>query len=195
MALLEILKFPDPRLRKKAVPVKGVTPELKTLVSDMLETMYASRGIGLAAPQIGESIQLVVIDVRPQGEGGRYKIEDLTEKEQAVEYPLVLFNPKIVYSSGRTSFDEGCLSVPGYFETVKRAAEVKVEALDVNGKPITVETDGLLAVCIQHELDHLMGKLFIDRLSPIKSTRIKSRIKKHGYDKNEAEESAEDVAL
>jgi len=188
MAKLEILKFPDPRLRKKGVEVKEVTPELQQLAKDMLETMYDSRGIGLAAAQVNVQVRLIVLDTRPK-ENGRYKPEEQTELEKAIEQPLVLFNPVVTKKVGKTTYEEGCLSVPTYFETVERADVITVEALDVNGKKITFEADGLLAICIQHEIDHLDGKLFIDRLSPIKSIRIKSKIKKFGYpDPSEKEE-------
>src|ERR1044072_953601 len=178
--ILEILKYPDPRLRKKCPEVKAVTPELSQFAKDMLETMYSFKGIGLAAAQVDKQIRLLVCDTRPR-ENGRYKLEDMTELEQAVPQPLVLFNPKIVGKVGKTTYDEGCLSVPTYYETVQRFEKIEVTALDIDGKPIKFETDGLLAICIQHEIDHLDGKLFIDRLSPIKSARIKSKIKKFGY--------------
>lgn len=180
MAHLEILKFPDPRLRKKAAAVKEITAELKTLAQDMLETMYFSKGIGLAATQVAHQVRLLVIDARPR-ENGRYKMEEMTELEQAVVQPLILFNPKIQKKEGKTTYDEGCLSVPTYFETVERFNWIEVTGLTLDAQPMTLQTDGLLAICIQHEIDHLDGKLFIDRLSPIKSMRIKSRIKKHGY--------------
>lgn len=180
MAILEVLKFPDPRLRKKGVAVKSVTPELKKFAEDMLETMYSFKGIGLAAIQVDKQIRLLVTDTRPREEG-RYKPEEMTEMEQQIPQPLVLFNPEIVSKKGKTTYDEGCLSVPTYYETVERFDVIEVKALDINGKEIHFTTDGLLAICIQHEIDHLDGKLFIDRLSPIKSARIKSKIKKFGY--------------
>lgn len=180
MAILEILKFPDPRLRKKGVAVKEVTPELKTLAQDMLETMYSFKGIGLAAAQVDRQVRLIVLDTRPREEG-RYKIEDMTELEQKVPQPLIIFNPEIVKKNGKTTYDEGCLSVPTYFETVERYNHIEVKGLDIDGKPFSFETDGLLAIAIQHEIDHLDGKLFIDRLSPIKSVRLKNKIKKLGY--------------
>jgi len=195
MAILEILKFPDPRLRNKGQSVDQVTPELKQLAEDMLETMYSFKGIGLAALQVDRPVRLLVTDTRPR-ENGRYKLEDLTELEQAVPQPLVLFNPEIVKKEGKTTYDEGCLSVPTYYETVERFDYIEVKALDIHGQPILVKTDGLLAICIQHEIDHLDGKLFIDRLSPIKSSRIKSKIKKYGYpdpSHPQSEEEAEDA--
>ncbi len=180
MAILEVLKFPDPRLRKKGVAVKSVTPELKKFAEDMLETMYSFKGIGLAAIQVDKQIRLLVTDTRPREEG-RYKPEEMTELEQSIPQPLVIFNPEIVSKKGKTTYDEGCLSVPTYYETVERFDIVEVKGLDIDGKPLHFTTDGLLAICIQHEIDHLDGKLFIDRLSPIKSARIKSKIKKFGY--------------
>lgn len=194
MAILEVLKFPDPRLRKKGVAVKSVTPELRQLAEDMLETMYSFKGIGLAAAQVNQQVRLLVTDTRPR-ENGRYKPDEMTELEKAVPQPLTLFNPVIVKKEGKTTYDEGCLSVPTYFETVERFNWIEVTALDIDGKEFTFQTDGLLAICIQHEIDHLDGKLFIDRLSPIKSMRLKSKIKKYGYpDPNQAEEDSEEDA-
>ena len=191
MSILEILKFPDPRLRKKCKPVDKVTPELSQFAKDMMETMYSFKGIGLAAAQVDRQIRLLVCDTRPR-ENGRYKLEDMTELEQKVSQPLVLFNAEIVSKKGKTTYDEGCLSVPTYYETVERFDEIEVKALDIDGKPVHFTTDGLLAICIQHEIDHLDGKLFIDRLSPIKSARIKSKIKKFGYpDPKDAETDEE----
>lgn len=180
MAVLEILKYPDPRLRKKCEPILAVTAEVQQLAKDMLETMYLSKGIGLAAAQVNQQVRLLVTDTRPK-ENGRYKPEEMTELEQAVEQPLVLINPEILWKEGKTTYEEGCLSVPTYYETVERFDVIEVRALDINGQTIQFKTDGLLAICIQHEIDHLDGKLFIDRLSPIKSVRIKSKIKKFGY--------------
>lgn len=182
--ILEVLRFPDPRLRKKAKPVDSVTPELKTLAENMLETMYEFRGIGLAATQVGQEIRLLVMDTRPK-ENGRYKTEDFTELELAVKQPVVIFNPEITVKKGETTFDEGCLSVPGYFETVSRYDYVEVQGLDENGESIIIKTDGLLSICLQHEMDHLEGKLFIDRLSIIRANRLKNKIKKNGYPKPE----------
>lgn len=191
--VLEILKFPHPTLRKKGVPVKEVTPELKALAENMIETMYAEHGIGLAAPQVGESIRLLVIDTRPTDDDGNVVLDRLSELERAVKQPIVLFNPEIAVARDKTSYEEGCLSVPGFYETVDRYQYVEVKGLDADGKELVIKTDGLLAICLQHEMDHLDGKLFIDRLSFVKSSRIKTRIQKHGYPTPEevAEERAE----
>lgn len=180
MAILEVLKFPDPRLRIKCTPVDGVTPELQQFAKDMLETMYSFKGIGLAAAQVNRQIRLLVMDTRPR-ENGRYAPEEQTELERAIQQPLILFNPEIVAKEGKTTYDEGCLSVPTYYETVERFNQVEIKALDIDGNEVRFTADGLLAICVQHEIDHLDGKLFIDRLSPIKSTRIKNKIKKFGY--------------
>lgn len=179
--ILEILKYPDARLRKKGIAVAGVTSELKTLAGNMLETMYAEHGIGLAAPQVGESVRLLVIDTRSRDDEGRPTEEGFTELERQVVQPIVIFNPEIVSARNKTAYDEGCLSVPGFFETVERHEYVEVKGLDIEGKDCMIKTDGLLAICLQHEMDHLEGKLFIDRLSFVKSNRIKNRIQKHGY--------------
>lgn len=191
--VLEILKYPDARLRKKGVAVSGVTPELKQLAENMIETMYAENGIGLAAPQVGESIRLLVIDTRPTDEEGNPTQEGMTELEKQVPQPIVIFNPEVVVANEKTTYDEGCLSVPGFYETVERAKYVEVKGLDIAGNEQWIKTDGLLAICLQHEMDHLEGKLFIDRLSFVKSSRIKKRIEKHGYPTSEevAEERAE----
>lgn len=185
MAILEILTYPNPKLRKKAQPVKEITDELKKLSQEMLDTMYDSQGIGLAATQVGKSVRLVVVDCRPRELGGRYKLNDLTELEQAVTYPVVLFNPKITTRKGETTYNEGCLSVPGFYDDVQRSQYIEIEGLNQDGAPLKIQTDGLLAICLQHELDHLEGKLFIDRLSAIRSHRIKAQIKKHGYPSKE----------
>lgn len=185
MAKLEILTYPNPLLREVSQPVKEFTPEvvakLKKLADDMLETMYDANGIGLAAPQVGELVRMLVIDCRSKGESGRYEIGDMTDLEQGVTQPLVLINPVIVKGEGKTTFDEGCLSVPSFFETVERFEKVEVQAFDVNGKEIRFTTDGLLAIVIQHEMDHLEGTLFIDHISFTKSNKIKNTIKKSGY--------------
>lgn len=191
MAVLEILKFPDPRLREKSTDVTVFDEKLKQTISDMLETMYDANGIGLAAPQVGLLKKILVIDTRPKDDKGRrYKYDEMSELEMKVEQPLVVINPKIMQGVGSTTYDEGCLSVPTFFETVKRSEKVKVQAVDINGKSFEFETDGLLAICIQHEMDHLEGTLFIDHLSFVKSSKIKNQIKKNGYpERKKVEES------
>lgn len=194
MALLTILRFPDARLREISVPVKSVTADLVKLSEDMLETMYNAKGIGLAAPQVDKRISLVVIDIRRVKDSEDDDIEidkdaELTDLEQKIMFPLVLFNPVIKKSEGSTTYEEGCLSVPGYNETVQRHKLIEVEALNVKNKKISFKVDGLVAICIQHELDHLEGKLFIDRISTLKSNMIKSKIKKHGYANKEKTEA------
>ncbi|WP_413577835.1 peptide deformylase [Bdellovibrio sp. HCB290] len=197
--IMKILTFPDPRLREVADPVKPSefgTPELKQLQEDMIETMYDAHGIGLAAPQVGELRRMIVIDTRPKDDKGRrYKDQEMTELEQQVEQPLVLINPEIVKGEGKTTFDEGCLSVPGYYETVERYDYIEMRAYDVNGKEFVVKADGLLAICMQHELDHLEGTLFIDHLSFVKSNKIKKQIQKHGYPTKEQLEKARSKEL
>jgi peptide deformylase len=178
---LEILKYPDTRLREISKPVDKVTAEYKKLAADMLETMYEAKGIGLAAPQVNKQIRLLVIDSRPRDTEGRYDIGEMTELEQRVQFPLILFNPVVKKGTGKTTYDEGCLSVPGYYETVERMDIIDVESLDENGHPLKFTVDGLLAICIQHEIDHLEGKLFIDRISFLRSNKIKNAIKKNGY--------------
>lgn len=162
MALLEILEFPDPRLRTLAKPVETVDDSIKQLVDDMFETMYAAPGVGLAASQINVHKRVVVIDVS----------EEQNE-------PLVFINPEIEELDDEPfKYDEGCLSIPGFYETVERAKNIRVTALDRNGDSFTLEPDGLLAVCIQHELDHLNGKLFVDYVSTLKRNRIKKKLEK-----------------
>ena len=161
MALLEILHFPDPRLRIKATPVSQVDDQVRQTVKDMLETMYAAPGIGLAATQVNIQQQIIVIDV--------------SEKK---DEPICLINPKITWESGEEEMQEGCLSVPGVYETVRRSESIQVSALDEKGSSREITADGLLAVCIQHEMDHLDGKLFVDYLSPLKRQRIKKKLQK-----------------
>lgn len=192
MAIREILKFPDPRLREVSTNVEVFNDELKTLVKDMLETMYDANGIGLAAPQVGVTQRVLVIDTRPKEEGtNRYTYEGMTELEKKVDQPLVLINPVVVSGEGKQTFDEGCLSVPSYYETVERYLKVVIRAQNVKGEFFEFETDGLLAVCVQHEMDHLEGKLFIDRISFVKSQKIKNQIKKNGYPKKKKSEDQE----
>ncbi|MES2767923.1 MAG: peptide deformylase [Bdellovibrionota bacterium] len=190
--ILEILTFPNPKLRELSKPVKEVTEELVLYSQSMLETMYDSRGVGLAAPQVGRLDRMIVIDTRPHDDEGKPTEEGMTELEKGVQYPLVLINPEIKVKEGKTVYGEGCLSVPGYVENVERANYVEVDYLNTKGEKIRIKSDGLLAICIQHEIDHLDGKLFIDRLSFLKSNRIKDRIKKFGYETKSNEEDGED---
>jgi len=159
MATLTILNYPDPRLHTVAKPVKDINADIRRLVDDMAETMYAAPGIGLAATQVNQHMQLIVIDA---------------SKEQ--NDLLVLINPKIVVKSGTQDYEEGCLSVPGVYEMVTRAEKITVEALDRSGKQFKLIAEGLLAVCIQHEMDHLLGKVFVEYLSPLKRNRIKNKM-------------------
>ena len=161
MAILDVLRFPDERLRTVAAPVETITPELQQIVDDMFETMYAEEGIGLAATQVDIHQRIIVIDVS----------EDREDQ-------LVLINPEILEQSGSTGIEEGCLSVPGSRALVPRAEQIKIRALDRNGKPFELEADDLLAICIQHEMDHLVGKLFVDYLSPLKRQRIRQKLEK-----------------
>lgn len=185
MAKLEVLKFPDPRLREVCAPVDGVTPQLQKLAEDMLETMYSEHGIGLAAAQVGQRVRLLVMDTRPKkgsaSDEERYELVELSDLEQKVAQPLVIFNPEILEKHGKTTYQEGCLSVPTYYETVERFERIKVRGLNKDGQKIEFELDGLMSICMQHEIDHLDGKLFVDRLSLIKANRIKNRIRKLGY--------------
>ena len=162
MAILSILCFPDPRLHTVAKPVPQVDARVQALVADMLETMYDANGIGLAATQVNVHERVVVIDVSE-------------ERDQ----PLVLINPDITWASPeKTVGDEGCLSVPGIYDGVERSERVHVKALNAQGESHTVEAEGLLAICIQHEMDHLMGKVFVEYLSPLKRNRIKTKLLK-----------------
>lgn len=159
MALLQILRYPDPRLQQKAAPVKVVDERIRQLAADMAETMYAAPGIGLAASQVDQHVRLIVIDIS----------EDKSQLQTFI-------NPELLELSGEIEGEEGCLSVPGIYDTVKRASHVKVRALGLDGKAFEMEADELLAVCIQHEIDHLEGKVFVDYLSRLKRERIKSKL-------------------
>ena len=162
MALLNILEFPDPRLRTIAAPVSKVTASVRQLIADMLETMYHAPGIGLAATQVDVHKRLLVIDISE-------------DRDQ----PLVLINPEVtILDDTLDDYDEGCLSVPGFYETVRRPQHVSVTALDRKGEPLTMECQGLLAICVQHEIDHLNGKLFVDYLSSLKRSRIRKKLEK-----------------
>ena len=160
MPLLNILQHPDPRLRTKAAPVSTFDAELATLAEDMLETMYAAPGIGLAATQVNVHKRLIVIDVSENN-----------------DTPLILINPKLELLGNKVSGDEGCLSVPGVYERVERAERVNMQAQDITGAPLTMSAEGLLAICIQHECDHLAGILFVDHLSSLKRSRINKKLR------------------
>ncbi len=161
MVPLEILKFPDPRLRTVAKPVKEVTGKVVAIADQMLEAMYEAPGIGLAATQVNLHQRLIVIDV-----------------SETNDQPLILINPTIILGEGEIETNEGCLSVPGFYEPVDRFQHIQLEAIDRNGEPFTMDAMDLLAVCIQHEIDHLEGKLFVDYLSPLKRQRIRKKLEK-----------------
>jgi peptide deformylase len=181
MSVLKILTYPDVRLREVSEEVKKFDSVLEVFSKDLLETMYAENGIGLAAPQVDRRIRMLVIDTRPRDTKGRYEKNELTELESKVEQPLIIINPVVKNGKGKTTFDEGCLSVPSFYETVERYETITLEYQTVRGEKKTLVTDGLLAICIQHEIDHLDGTLFIDHLTTTKSNLIKTQIKKHGY--------------
>ena len=159
--ILEILKYPDKRLRTIAKPVQEVNSEIKQLVKDMFETMYAAPGIGLAATQVDFHQRLIVIDVSDEG-----------------NQPLCFINPEIIKKNGEIEYEEGCLSVPNYYENVKRANEIKVSALNELGQPFEIDADEMLSICIQHEMDHLKGILFVDHLSKLKQKRLRKKAEK-----------------
>ena len=161
MTRLTILEYPDPRLRTRAVPAGTVDAALRDLIDDMLETMYAANGIGLAATQVDVHQRLLVADV-----------------SEGRNDPRVFINPEILGKGGTTTSQEGCLSVPGYYDEVERAESVGVRAIGRNGKPFEIELDGLLAICVQHEIDHLDGKLFVDYLSEMKRQRVRKKLEK-----------------
>ena len=161
MAILDILVYPDPRLRTVAKPVKSVDERIRTLIKDMIETMHDANGIGLAATQVDVHEQVIVMQI-PEDQ----------------EEPRVLINPTIIEKDGETVYDEGCLSVPEYYAPVKRAETIKITALDEQGEIYELEADGLLAICIQHEMDHLQGKVFVDYLSRLKQDRVRKKLAK-----------------
>ncbi len=165
MALLPILEFPDPRLRTRAQPVAEVDDSIRRLIDDMFETMYAAPGIGLAATQVNVHKRVIVIDI-----------------SESHDQPVVLINPELLKREGLEEMEEGCLSVPGIYDKVTRAERIRVRTLDRNGKQVEFDADGLLAVCIQHEMDHLDGKLFVDYLSELKRTRIRKKLEKERRD-------------
>jgi peptide deformylase len=159
--VLDILEYPDPRLRKIAARVPVVTADIRKLVCNLAETMYAAPGVGLAATQVDVHKRVIVIDVSP-----------------ARDALQVLINPEIIRAEGQAESEEGCLSVPGYYDKVRRAARITVRAQDASGRPYELTTEGTLAVCIQHEMDHLVGKVFVDHLSPLKRARLGARLRK-----------------
>ena len=161
MALLNILHYPDPRLRTVARPVTVVDDKIRRLVADMAETMYAAPGIGLAATQVDVHLEVIVIDV-----------------SETHDHLQVFINPRVLSSEGEAENEEGCLSVPGIFDFVRRAERVRISALDQQGQPFEMDAEGWLAVCIQHEMDHLRGKVFVEHLSQLKQGRIRSKLKK-----------------
>jgi peptide deformylase len=161
MAILKILEYPDPRLRKVAAPVTHVTAEIQKLVSDMADTMYAAPGVGLAATQLDVHKRIIVLDISETKDDLR-----------------VFINPEIIAAEGEAECEEGCLSVPGYYDKVIRAARIRARALDQRGQTFEIDADGLLAVCIQHEMDHLVGKVFVDHLSPLKRARLSAKLRK-----------------
>jgi peptide deformylase len=161
MSQLPILEYPDPRLRKVAAPVAEVTPEVQKLVRDMAETMYAAPGVGLAATQVDVHKRVIVIDI-----------------SQTRDQLHVFVNPELVATEGEAESEEGCLSVPGYYELVTRAAKITVRAQNERGEPFELTTEGTLAVCVQHEMDHLLGKVFVDYLSPLKRVRLAAKLRK-----------------
>lgn len=163
MTRLSVLQYPDPRLHTVAEPVQQITADIRRLVADMTQTMYALDGIGLAATQVDVHLQIIVLDVSEKG-----------------NRPQVLINPSIIKMGGKAEAEEGCLSVPGVYESVRRAAWVHVRALDLNGKTIDVQADGLKAMCIQHEMDHLQGMVFVEHLSRINQRRILAFLSKRG---------------
>ena len=176
MSVRTILRYPDPRLHQVAARVTRVNDEIRKLIKDMAETMYAAPGIGLAATQVDAHVRVIVIDI-----------------SETHDQLRVFVNPEIVAASGQADQEEGCLSVPGVYDKVSRAERVTVRALDAEGREFTLETDGLLAVCIQHEMDHLEGRVFVEKLSRLKQNRILSRLKKQG--RRQAEPDARRLAL
>jgi peptide deformylase len=162
MALLPILHHPDPRLRRRALPVATVDDALRSFIANMFETMYAAPGIGLAATQVNDLRRVIVVDI--------------SENHEA---PLALINPEVIAKEGEEEMEEGCLSVPGIYDKVQRAEHIRVRALNEQGETIEFDANGLLAICIQHEIDHLDGKLFVDYLSKLKQTRIIKKLEKH----------------
>lgn len=180
MTIRPILVAPDPRLKQVSQPVTEVTDELRTLMDDMLETMYDAPGIGLAAIQVGVAKRIIVIDLgRPVDENGEDIKKPTQEQLVAARRPMYFVNPEITWASDElVTCEEGCLSVPDLYEEVDRPSRVKVKFLDYHGKPQEIDCEGMLAVCIQHEMDHLQGKVFVEHLSELKQNRIRAKLKK-----------------
>lgn len=176
MAILEILRYPDSRLRNKAKPVEQVDDSVRRLIKDMFETMYQAPGIGLAAPQVNVAKRVVVLDLSEEHDD-----------------PLCFINPEILEKEGEEKYEEGCLSVPGIFEMVTRAARIRARALDRDGNPFELDAEGLLAICIQHEIDHLDGKLFVDYLSGLKRVRIRKKLEKESREAETPKSSGKSV--
>jgi peptide deformylase len=176
MTKLLILEYPDPRLRRQAAPIDPVDEAVRRLAADMLETMYAANGIGLAATQVDVHRRLIVLDVSEQR-----------------NHPLVLINPELLAAEGRAPAEEGCLSLPGIYDKVQRATHIRVRALGLEGEPFELEAEGLLAVCIQHEMDHLTGKVFVDHLSELKRQLIRRRLEKDRRQRSPSSESRNTV--
>ncbi len=174
MALLPILTYPDPRLAEKSAPVEQVDDAIRQLIDDMFATMYEAEGVGLAAPQVGITKRIIVVDC-----GVREKDEPPPLKPVQ---PYAIVNPEVVQAEGKITWEEGCLSVPGYTDEVDRAAKVVVKGLNREGVEIRIEAEGLLGVCLQHEIDHLQGVLFVDRLSRLKQSMVKKKLKKRAQD-------------
>lgn len=177
MAKLSILEYPDPRLRNRAEPVTKVDAQIRQLVDDLLETMYSASGIGLAATQVDRHVRVLVVDI-----------------SDARNEPYCLINPEIVETEGNTSSDEGCLSVPEYYDAIERAERIRIRALDRDGNPTEFEANGLLAICLQHEIDHLDGKLFVDYLSEMKRQRLRKKYLKKSKQDPASTPSGERVA-
>lgn len=174
MAVLEILAFPDPRLEERSLPVERVDDSIRKLIDDMFATMYASEGVGLAAPQVGVLKRVIVVDCGPR--------EAEEEAPLAPIQPVAVINPVVKQTEGSITWKEGCLSVPDYTDEIDRAARVLVTGLDRTGQPLEIEAEGLLAVCLQHEIDHLEGTLFVDRLSRLKKGMVKKRLRKRAME-------------
>ncbi|MBW2055968.1 MAG: peptide deformylase [Deltaproteobacteria bacterium] len=163
MSLRDVVTYPQPALRKKSEPVKEINEEIRSLIADMRETMYSSKGIGLAAPQIGVNLRVIVVDVTPY---------------QPDQKPFALINPEIVSGEGEVESSEGCLSVPGLFETVKRKEKVTVRGINEDGEEVEIHATGMLAICLQHEIDHLNGMTIVERLGPLKREMVRKKLRK-----------------